>query len=70
MSMALDKDKSKSTETLVSALEVLFLVPEATTNNASQAIVHGIQSIVDELQKRVDVDEARLIRIEFHYISF
>lgn len=69
LSMALHKTLDLDPETLLSPLEtILTLPPEQAETQRHRMDGHHIQQIIGALQGRGDVDDSRLIPIEWHYI--
>jgi hypothetical protein len=69
LSMAIHKNRDLDLDTLLSPLETLLTLPaEQAKSQRGQSDSYHIQEIIAALQNRDDVDEARLIPIEWHYI--
>lgn len=67
--MATHKESNLDSETLLAPLEALMALPaEKAEAQRSQLDGHHIQEIIGTLQDRTDIDDDRLLRIEWHYI--
>jgi hypothetical protein len=70
LSMAIHQKRDLDAETLFAPLELLLTLPAEALESPSRTDGFHIQEIIGALQARDDVDEVRLIRIEWHYIKF
>lgn len=69
LSMALHKKRVLSPETLLGPLEALLELPaEKSQEQLRRLDGHAMQSVIEHLQGRKDIDQNRLIRIEWHFI--
>jgi hypothetical protein len=69
LSSALHRKRVLAPETLFRPLEALLELPgEKSEEQMRQLAAHQIQGVVEELQSRNDIDQDRLIRIEWHFI--
>ena len=69
LSMAIHNKCDLDSDTLLSPLETLLALPaEQAESQWGRTDGYHIRQIIGELQGRGDVDEARLIPIEWHYI--
>lgn len=70
LSMAIHKECELTPDTLFSPLEALLLLPgDQVRNQRGRIDQHHFREIIGLLQDRDDVDESRLISIEWHYIQ-
>lgn len=69
LGMALHQKRVLSPDTLLGPLESLLALPaEKSQEQFRRLDGHDVQSVIEELQRRSDVDQDRLIRIEWHFI--
>ena len=69
LSMALHHKRELSAETLLGPLESLLELPAGESQDQLQRLdAHDMQSVIEELQGRDDIDQDRLVRIEWHFI--
>ena len=70
LAMAVHGKKSMSCETLILPLEAMLALPkEIAGQQLKRADYHDIGCVIEELQARPDIDETRLSRIEWNYLS-
>jgi hypothetical protein len=69
LSMALHNKRTIDEESLFRPLEALLKLPtDQQRDQVGQNVRHGIQEIIENLQDRDDLDQNRLIVVEWHFL--